>query len=115
MWSVSGILEAIGASDNVITVMGPTLTIVFAWLGGFGVTQIFKFPMSRLISAIWLDWSTRSFAALATTVFAWRLNDMNVWVNIVIGVSQPTAVWLAYKRWPQLRMRRYVGSKPMEK
>lgn len=97
------VLKWIGAGDQAITVMGPVLTIVFAWLGGFGITQLAKFPMSRIINDVWMNWCTRSFAAVVTASLAWWIGEMPLPLNVVIGVAQPCAVWFLYWKYPNIK------------
>lgn len=109
------ILKYLGATDQVLTIMGPAATVALSFLFGGALTQTLKFPLSRLIDSAWYDWAVRAIAVLAAAGFAHALSDSLPWpVEAGVGVAQP----LAYKAglatirrfWPWLEVSPLVGS-----
>jgi hypothetical protein len=91
MQTVSDVLGGLGASDGVINAMGPTVTIVFALIGGFAAAQIFKFPLDRLIGDPWHGYVVRMTGVGTTFGLAHYLsNHLTVPIEFTVAVLQPT-------------------------
>jgi hypothetical protein len=86
---IDDILKAWGAADQAVTVMGPLMTILFSWIGGWGVTQMLKFPIQRHCVVAWFDWSVRLTAVTSTLAFAHYLGNIDFPLEMVAAVTQP--------------------------
>lgn len=109
------VLKYLGATDQLLTVMGPAVTILLAFLFGGGLTQAAKFPLSKLIGDGWYDWSVRTFAVVMTAAFAHVLSQSLPWpVELGVGCAQPVAykIGLAVirKYWPWVEVSPLIGS-----
>lgn len=109
------ILKWLGAGDEALTVMGPVLTIVLAWLFGGALTQAAKFPLSQAVMGGWYDWLVRSFAVLVTAGFAHILSQALPWpLELGVGFAQPIAYKAAIAAirhwWPWLECSRLIGA-----
>lgn len=108
------VLEWMGAGDSAIARMGPVLAIVLAWLGGFGITQAIKFPLSRALPGAWASWSIRSVAVLSTWFCAHFLGELPNMLEAVVAFCQPlaysVAMGLVRHWWPWLEAGRVLGS-----
>ncbi len=108
------LLQWLGAGDAAILGMGPIIASVLAMLGGFGATQLMKFPIKRLIPATWSDYLVRTFAVIVTFAFAHGLGELPLALELVIAGLQPIAyTWsmaVIRRRWPWLEATRTVGS-----
>ena len=98
------VLKWAGAGDEAIRVMGPTLTIILAWLGGYGVTQAFKFPLKTFVEARWTDWAIRTCGIISTFAAAHWLNGLPTSVEFVVAFVQPKVYEISMavvtKYWP---------------
>jgi hypothetical protein len=108
------VLKWMGAGDTAIATMGPVLTIAFAWLGGFAITQAFKFPLDKLIgNGQWHAWITRMFAVCATWLLAHYLNGLIGWLEVIVAFLQPIAYGVALsvitKYWPWIEATKVMG------
>lgn len=110
------ILTGLGASDQLISTMGPSLSILLAIAGGTAAAQFFKYPLSRLIADDGLfSWCVRAVAVAATFLLALFLTDQMRWpLALVVGFLQ-LAVYHASLRmirrwWPWLEASPVVGS-----
>lgn len=91
MSTVTDVLQAVGVGDQALTYMGPTLTIVIAWLGAIGVAQLVKFPLSKLVSQEWYSYVVRIVGVLTAFSLAHELsNHLSVTMEVVVAVMQPT-------------------------
>jgi hypothetical protein len=110
------ILKALGAGDQVLTTMGPLIAWILAWLGGYGITQTFKFPLKRVLPAVWTDWLVRMFAISVTFLCTHFLGSLPWMLEVVIAFSQPVAykVFMAIvkKQWPWLEASAFGSADP---
>lgn len=85
------LLAAMGASDQLISAMGPTFAILLAMVAAGAVAQFLKFPLSRRIrDDMAFSWTVRAVAILATFVFAHFLTDKLVWpLELAFACVQP--------------------------
>jgi hypothetical protein len=110
------ILTGLGASDQLISTMGPSLSIVLAIAGGTAAAQFFKYPLSRAIPDDGLfSWTVRATAVLVTFVLALFLTDTMTWPLALVFSFLQLAVYhvsLAMIRrwWPWLEDHKAVGS-----
>ena len=94
--TVDGILKAIGAGDAAIVYMGPGMTILFAWMGSYAITQLFKFPLAMLVKNEQLhEETTRYFSVIVAFLIAHYIsNHLTNIEEVVIAALQP-AVYAA--------------------
>lgn len=110
------ILAGLGASDQLITTMGPSLSILLAIAGGTAAAQFFKYPLSRLIEDDGLfSWCVRAVAVAATFLLALFLSETVTWPLALVFAFLQLAVYHASLRmirrwWPWLEAHPLVGS-----
>lgn len=109
-------LTAVGASDQLIAVMGPSFTILLAWVCGGAVAQFFKFPLSWYVADDRrFSWLVRALAVLATWGFMhWLSDTVPLPLEIGLAMLQPLiyhATLAGIRRWwPWLETKPMVGS-----
>lgn len=112
------ILKYIGAGDQAITVMGPVLTWILSWVGGYGVTQTFKFPLKRVLPVDWSDWLVRMFAICVTWLFLHYLGTLPNWLEPILAFAQPIGykviMAVVAKHWPWLEASAFGSANPSE-
>jgi hypothetical protein len=103
MGTITQILQAIGAGDAAINVMGPTLTIAFAWIAGIAVAQLVKFPLAKFVSNDWYGYIVRIVGVMTAFLFAHYLSShLSVPLEMFTAVCQPIIYALlqaAADRW----------------
>lgn len=108
------ILRWLGAGDAAIATMGPVLAIALAMLGGYGVTQACKFPLSVWLDGEWRRWLTRMVSVASTTVLAVWLGDIVPPLALIVGAVQPAVYGITMaivrRRWPWLEATILLGS-----
>jgi hypothetical protein len=110
------ILQYLGAGDNAIVEMGPTLTVVLAFLFSYGVTQYLKDWVKLLgMQDRFYDLMVRTIASVLAFAFAFLLGGLKSWVFALgVGFLQPVVVHMSlqviWKRWPHLKTTRALGS-----
>lgn len=108
------VLQWLGASDEAIVKMGPSIAIVLALLGGYGITQLLKFPLAEFVIDRWRDWTIRAVAVPATWLCAHYIGGLPPVVQIVVAVSQPLAytlvIGIVRHYWPWLEAGKVAGS-----
>ena len=109
-------LAAIGAGDQLIAVMGPSVTVLLAWICGGAVAQFLKFPVSWYITDDRrFSWWVRTVAISATWGFMHWLSD-TVILPLEIGLSmlQPliyhASLAVIRRWWPWIETKKFVGS-----
>lgn len=111
---LDNILRWLGAGDQAITSMGPSMVVILSLLGGLAVTQVFKFPLALLLKSRWTDWVIRFVAILSTMIFMCWLDHLPIALDVIVGLSAP----LAYRAvtatlrhfWPWLEAGKVLGS-----
>lgn len=116
MGTVTDVLKAVGAGDTAITVMGPTLTIAFAWIAGIAVAQLLKFPLAKVVSGDWHGYVVRIIGVMTAFLFAHYLsNHLSVPVEMFVAVTQPLvyallqAAAVKFAPWAASTLLRSVG------
>lgn len=110
------ILSGLGASDQLISTMGPSLSILFAIAGGTAAAQFFKYPLSRAIHDDGMfSWSVRAVAVLSTFTLAMFLTDKMAWpLALTFGFLQlaiyHASLSMIRRWWPWLETKAVVGS-----
>lgn len=90
MTLITTVLQGIGAGDAAIAFMGPTLTILFAWIGGTALAQLVKFPLARVVGEDWHGYLVRIVGVLTAFGFAHYLsNHLSVPLEVLTAVTQP--------------------------
>lgn len=115
---VDEILKWVGIGDQAIAAMGPILTILFAWLGGYGITQAFKFPLKMFVEHKWADWAIRTCGIVSTFGVAHWLNGLPTAVECVVAFVQPKVYELSMivvlKYWPWLEATPLGSAQPSQ-
>ena len=94
---VTKALHALGASDEALTVMGPTLTIILALVAGIAVGQGVKWPLSLVVKGDAHGYLVRMCAVFATFSFAhFASNHLSVPLEVLTAITQPL-VYLGLK------------------
>lgn len=104
MNSITDILSKFGVTDQALNVMGPTLTILMAWVGGLAMAQLLKFPLALLVKSDDLhSYLTRLSGVMTAFSFAHFLsNHLSVPLEMLVGATQPLVYMLLLKaaiRW----------------
>lgn len=113
---VQRILAGLGASDQLISTMGPSLSILLAIAGGTAAAQFFKYPLSRAIRDDGLfSWSVRAVAVSVTFLLALFLTEAMPWpVALVFAFLQlafyHASLAMIRRWWPWLETKAVVGS-----
>lgn len=98
MTTVSDALQVVGVTDTALTVMGPSVTVVVAWLAGIAAGQLVKFPLAKFTSDEWHGYLTRICGVVATFCFAHYLsNHLSVTLEMGVAVTQPI-VYIALQK-----------------
>ncbi len=116
MGTVTEAMRTLGAGDDAIRAMGPVLTILFAWLGGYSAAQFAKFPLAVFVGDPWHGYATRMIGVFTTFCFAHYLSDhLSVPLEVLTAIMQPTvyalglAAILKFAPWIVTRMP-FLGS-----
>lgn len=110
------LLAALGAGDQLIAVMGPSFTVLLAWICGGAVAQFLKFPVSWYITDDKrFSWWVRTVAITATWGFMHALSDtVPLALEIGLAMVQPLVyhgTLAAIRRWwPWFETKKFVGS-----
>lgn len=112
------ILRWLGAGDAAIATMGPVLAIALSMIGGYGITQAAKFPLSVVIGDALRGelrrWLTRTVSVVATAALLLALSDLPPPLAIIAGVVQPAVYGITMaivrRRWPWLEATILLGS-----
>lgn len=109
------VLQWMGAGDQALKVMGPTLTIVLAWAFGGAFTQLLKFPIQQLVAPAWFGWTVRMIAVFSTAAFAHFLSkSIPDVLELGVGAAQPIVYWASLRvirrYWPWMEVSLMVGS-----
>lgn len=110
------ILKALGASDQVVSDMGPTATFVLALLAGGAFAQWVKFPLSRQLQGdAVFSWAIRTIAMGSTFVAAHYLSDkLSLALELLAALVQPLAYWVSLRAirrwWPWIEVHAPIGS-----
>jgi hypothetical protein len=110
------ILAGLGASDQLIATMGPTLSILLAIAGGTAAAQFFKYPLSRAIADGGLfDWSVRAVAVGVTFLLSLFLTEKISWpIALVFSFLQLAFYHLSLamirRWWPWMEAKPMVGA-----
>jgi hypothetical protein len=110
------ILAALGASDQLIATMGPSLAILLAIAGGTAVAQYFKYPISRRVrDEAGFDFWVRTVAVLSTFVLAVLLSHSVPWPLALVFAFLQLAIYHLSLRtirrwWPWMEAHKAVGA-----
>ena len=111
---IESIVKWVSAGDSMFANMGPILSIALAMVGGFGITQLIKFPIAGLLSDRWRDWTIRTTGIVATWFVATLIGNLPWQIDMVVAVSQPFAyrgvMGAIRKFWPWLEAGKVLGS-----
>lgn len=111
---LEAILRWVGAGDAAILTMGPVLAIALAMVGGYGITQAVKYPLSTVLSGPWCRWATRVIAVASTAGLLLWLSDLPPALALVVGAAQPLVYGITMavvrRRWPWLEATILLGS-----
>lgn len=110
------ILSALGASDQLIATMGPSLAILLAIAGGTAVAQFFKYPISWYVTDDKkFSWLVRAVAVGATFLLALSLTESVRWPLALVFAFLQLAIYhgslqLIRRWWPWMEVHPAVGS-----
>jgi hypothetical protein len=110
------ILAALGASDQLIATMGPSLAILLAIAGGTAAAQFFKYPISWYVTDDKkFSWFVRAVAVASTFLLALSLTETVRWPIALVFSFLQLAVYHASlsmirRWWPWLEVHPAVGS-----
>lgn len=112
---VEYVLKILGAGDSLLTVMGPAVTILLAFLFGGAMAQFLKFPLSQFVTGRWHDWAVRALAFACTWAWAHFLSDkLGAALEFGTAAAQPIAYRVAIgaaRKWaPWIDSKAITGS-----
>jgi len=112
------ILKWMQAGDDALLHMGPLMAILLSLLGGYGATQLAKFPLVRLFDGERETLMIRLFASLATGLCLVALADLPLIMVIIVALLQPwiykVVMLFAYNKWPWLEATRVGSVRPSD-
>jgi uncharacterized membrane protein len=83
-------LRYLGMADTAVKTMGPLLTIVVAWIGAYGATQVLKFPLAKVVTDPTFTWLIRTIGIAICWAFAHFLSEsLSNGLELAIALAQP--------------------------
>lgn len=109
-------LAGLGASDQLINTMGPSLAILLAIAGGTAAAQFFKYPLSRAIQDDGMfSWCVRAVAVMSTFLLALFMTENVTWPLALVFAFLQLGMYhlsliLIRRWWPWLEVHSAIGS-----